>query len=659
MSDAKSLARAAILGGALLGSSACGGRNLSSSYAFYMNQPTGAAWTPAMRYVILVADNQTQHLYGDPFWMRSELGARAIHTAVRPLQLDLYGQDLLRWVLAYDDLANSGDGLPIIHLGDGLNFSCEVEMNTFFVNMARAAVPWAMAPGNHDGYFFGTEANSTDWGKACENGGRPINHADFVRRYLDVLQKKYGLPSLAGASGRWQRDAPTQGDVGFLDGLAWSLDASHPWRSFVTQLLNVREANSPVPAYVVLLDTSDYDEPPVLLGDGKQVDAGNTGSIRGAQIAAARDLLATRVPAGSAVNQTRPLVVLMGHHPYGVLTPDSRERMDSLMADMSAVTYVSAHTHTAQYFVNPGPKASWLELNLGSVLDWSPEFRQFSLSVNSSANGDARCDEYGRVQAGRDVGEADPEHPLVRGGVGGEARRGPLLPVVSRHARSVPGHRGLRLQPPDAGDSHEDRVERAGALDRALPDHRVGGVARRDVERRRGAGRDRERAEGREAPADGPACSAAPGVRRRARGGGRARRRNEGDEASRLPPSAGAVGQHAHANAGASSGTEPGIFRISKVKLMSLYFYEAQNREIRTCPRAFGATRISHLIWTKDWAGVTINPGDTLATITFEGGAPPISLTAPAGCAGVVGGTNDLDLLSQAMLPSQLLLFLT
>ena len=41
--------------------------------------------TPLSRPVILVADDQQHYLYGNPFWMRSELTARFVRTAIRPV----------------------------------------------------------------------------------------------------------------------------------------------------------------------------------------------------------------------------------------------------------------------------------------------------------------------------------------------------------------------------------------------------------------------------------------------------------------------------------------------------------------------------------------------------------------------------------------------
>jgi hypothetical protein len=48
--------------------------------------------------------------------MRSEITDKLVRTAIRPVQLDLYGQDLLKWMIK-----RYGSNRPIIHLGDALD----------------------------------------------------------------------------------------------------------------------------------------------------------------------------------------------------------------------------------------------------------------------------------------------------------------------------------------------------------------------------------------------------------------------------------------------------------------------------------------------------------------------------------------------------------
>jgi hypothetical protein len=57
-------------------------------YTLLISSAKGAGWKPVTQTFVLVADNQTQHLYGDPLWMRGGLAPIVMHAAVRPLQLE-------------------------------------------------------------------------------------------------------------------------------------------------------------------------------------------------------------------------------------------------------------------------------------------------------------------------------------------------------------------------------------------------------------------------------------------------------------------------------------------------------------------------------------------------------------------------------------------
>ena len=84
-------------------------------------------------YYSLVADNQLNYLYGDPIWLRSGLSDKLFRVAIRPVQQDLFGQDILRWTLNI-----YGSQYPIIHLGDGTNMACAGEFESFIEIMSTA-----------------------------------------------------------------------------------------------------------------------------------------------------------------------------------------------------------------------------------------------------------------------------------------------------------------------------------------------------------------------------------------------------------------------------------------------------------------------------------------------------------------------------------------
>ena len=70
--------------------------SMSSSYRITGEKPDGFSFS---KNVILVADNQLNHLYGEPIWMRSQFVTQFVRVSIRPVQQDLFGQGILRWVL--------------------------------------------------------------------------------------------------------------------------------------------------------------------------------------------------------------------------------------------------------------------------------------------------------------------------------------------------------------------------------------------------------------------------------------------------------------------------------------------------------------------------------------------------------------------------------
>jgi hypothetical protein len=70
---------------------------LPDGYLLPAHQPPSQV---VSRRIVLVADNQLHNLYGEPVpFLRTELVNRLVQPAIRPVQLDFYGQDLLRWAV--------------------------------------------------------------------------------------------------------------------------------------------------------------------------------------------------------------------------------------------------------------------------------------------------------------------------------------------------------------------------------------------------------------------------------------------------------------------------------------------------------------------------------------------------------------------------------
>lgn len=188
------LCRPVVMGGLLIGCariSATPPPPLPGGYLLPAQQPPSQV---VSRRIVLVADNQLHNLYGGPVpFLRSELANRLVQPAIRPVQLDFYGQDLLRWVVE-----EQGRFSPIVHIGDACDFACTGEFRKFREIMRQAKHGWVMAPGNHDGFFFGNE------------------HRDAT-------------------NDDWRQADQAVADRAVLRAVSWRIDAEHPWRSFIVQ----------------------------------------------------------------------------------------------------------------------------------------------------------------------------------------------------------------------------------------------------------------------------------------------------------------------------------------------------------------------------------------------------------------------------------------
>jgi hypothetical protein len=376
--------------------------------------------TPVSRTLILVADNQLHNLYGQPVrFLRTSDADRLVQSAIRPVQLDFYGPDFLKWVVE-----GPGRVFPIVHVGDAADLSCTGEFLKFSDIMRQAGNGWVMAPGNHDGLFFGNmhldaaDPFWNDWRAACEHAGEPMTKDLFIRYYLATLalQQAAGHHAFACHLGfdekpldparfdqivqsipdrgnwRFSQDNPkcapeSGGGSPLLQAVAWSIDRGEPWRSFVVQEVDltldrsVRPPSDPGPdvsVRAVILDTAQYHLKPSLL---PKLNAGLIGELLSDQINEVKTWVQSPIP------QER-LWLLIGHHPFGDLSQSAQGAVNDLRGHAKALLYVSGHTHAGQFFVNASDASGqdrWLELNVGSILDWQPEFR--FLQLHSTGEG--------------------------------------------------------------------------------------------------------------------------------------------------------------------------------------------------------------------------------------------------------------------------------
>ncbi len=347
----------------------------------------------------LVGDNQTHNVYNEPVLFRSEVADKLVQSAIRPVQLGLYGPRLLEWLVDVYLLDT-----PIIHLGDACDFSCTGEFDRFHSVIKQAQGPWVMAPGNHDGFFFGNAHLDPDllgqWRNACANAGEPLTKDIFVSRYLAALSlqqgpdyqalertlgldtaqaQKMGLEERAAAIHRsWSASVSSSHPVSwdfipdegnpppFLEAAAWYIDPREPWKSFVVQRLDLTlYRGTPTVVKAIVVDTANYTERPRFMPG---LNAGTTGDLTDEQLTIVRGWLKAR--------RAGELWVLIGHHPFDELTAKARDALEELRKQAKVPLYVSAHTHDGRYIIHEDGKQQWIELNVGSVLDWPTEFRE-------------------------------------------------------------------------------------------------------------------------------------------------------------------------------------------------------------------------------------------------------------------------------------------
>jgi hypothetical protein len=204
---------AALLCAATLASS-CLKPDLAPRYtpAWEPFDPADAGWVKTKE-VLLVSDCQLHNLNSKPVPERNLSAEAAVATAIRSPQLDMFSRDVLRWIL--ENGAPEAD--VVVHLGDALDLACEGELEAFLDVMQAAQVPWFMAPGNHDCFYFGVydPQHPELWQDACYGAGQPMRKDAFLRRYIAVLLTRPGPDgeALAAALGLTVRPEDTLVEV--------------------------------------------------------------------------------------------------------------------------------------------------------------------------------------------------------------------------------------------------------------------------------------------------------------------------------------------------------------------------------------------------------------------------------------------------------------
>jgi hypothetical protein len=355
--------------------------------------PTEEGWL-ATSQALICADCQFHNLYSRPLPERNLSAEAASATAIRPPQLDLFGPNVLAWILEND----TADKDVVLHLGDATDLATTGEFDRFLEVMEVSPKPWFMAPGNHDVYYFGVYLTEDPELKkaAAYHAGEPLDKGRFIRLYVAALlrQDEPGCRALGRALAIDPRPgAPLHtvaasvpasfewcaGDdaSGVLRRICWKIDEERPWRSFILQSICLgRNDNRGV--QVFLLDSCQYSRPPVRAPNAWRsypvdLNCGLTGEMLPDQLRKIREWL-------EAWDRS---TVFACHHPFEVLTPRARTNLGWLWREYRVGMMVTAHTHAGYYAHHDlGGARDQIELNIGSTSDWPMEWRTLQGFVN-------------------------------------------------------------------------------------------------------------------------------------------------------------------------------------------------------------------------------------------------------------------------------------
>lgn len=348
----------------------------------------GIAYRPLTLPIMVLADTQFHESRGTASRYWSLAGDEFVPVTIRTGQQVIGAGDLLLSTL------NQGRDYPLaLHLGDGMDVSCQTEWALFSGVMRQgrglpSSTSWLFTPGNHDGYLVGNFYPEKKgiytqdyWSNVC-NVGR--SYADdkpahgrmpkelVVNEYINLLKGK-----AAGSTN------PSSENFCLEDKklcVSYRV-SSRPWESYIVQLVKLPAADLKQKGiYVVLLDTSDYVKRPYIdfSGPVAGVDAG----ISIEQIDSIMRLVSA-LPESSRF-------FLAGHHSFREW---KFEEWDKVKADkfialnsnkQSLGFIITAHTHEGGWYEHSLNNGVLKELNTGSLADSPLYFRTLGFEQSDS-----------------------------------------------------------------------------------------------------------------------------------------------------------------------------------------------------------------------------------------------------------------------------------
>jgi hypothetical protein len=379
----------------------------------------GAAVAAQSQPILLLGDTQEHSLEGLPHgFLTGYLDRLAADVTIRPPQQALFGRKLFEAITT--DTVAAGKTAAIVHLGDLLDHSCEIELQRMKTVLLGIDAPFVLAPGNHDGIFQGifnpAHSNAIEffsqvgWDYVCRTPDarghisaaygvetmvseagplRPprsnlVSKDRLLDSYIEMQLTKgaFGAQDwcekqgysicyqsekhpLSAAYGRIRLRDPACTDPGHCPNYS---------ESFLTQVMSLSGPGDPIKIKLILMDTTqlDFEYVPILNALWNHArNPGSTGRMLKDQLALVADLAAKADAEGD-------VLILGGHHDWRHLDEATRSALSGIYKKMKhGPVYLSAHTHNGFWGRHDvGDDLTLLEFNVSSMADWPLDARR-------------------------------------------------------------------------------------------------------------------------------------------------------------------------------------------------------------------------------------------------------------------------------------------
>jgi len=390
--------------------------------------------------ILIVGDTQEHAIEGLPIGALNGFIDNFADVTIRPSQHALYGRKLFE--LVAKENYSGGKLLPVIHLGDLLDHSCEIEFQRQKKILLKLQSPFYLAPGNHDGIYQGVfnpaDSNSNylfsqvGWDYACRTpsdveraiddntliaGDRTLKVGE-ISKYYDVEVFREDSKTTTPRSHLLSKDRLIELYKELLQERNAISDKSciKPGLDICVEDVNSRnvrlygkivrrkpkcEEHSNCEGYIYsnsflvqVIDISDYksDIPfKLILLDTTQIDFQyrpfwyalfHFGRNPGSQGAMGQNQLEIVRELVKEARDKGEVVILAGHHDWAHLSQFTRQALAAIYDEMShGAVYLSAHTHNGFLNSHPLGTRKLLEFNVSSLADWPIDARMTSFRL--------------------------------------------------------------------------------------------------------------------------------------------------------------------------------------------------------------------------------------------------------------------------------------